>query len=241
MPQSDMTFESFVKHVSAYRFSHIMLHGEGESTIHPQFIEMINYLAAKGYQFQLTTNGTYPYPEKLLSLEKIIVSIDSLDPQVSKSIGRDNIRKPMAFVESCVVLGISTEVVSVVGATPVDDSIAVERWALGLGAQHRRQRLTSKDDYSKNYPSQFTEHKVFWARKVELPAHQSVNCSFVEQPLHRYITVAEKELPCCFIKDDRLFTSINDLQIAMGKGVVPAPCTGCHNLRPGKPITQATA
>lgn len=64
----------------------------GEPTLHPDFLELVEYAHVQGLRVSIVTNGysfiRNGFPKELKILELVGVSIDSLDPLQNKSIGR---------------------------------------------------------------------------------------------------------------------------------------------------------
>lgn len=237
MPQLDMSFADFQKHISeANEIDAVMLHGEGESTLHADFEKMLNYLHAKSIPVRLTTNGTYPYPERLIKLDKLIVSIDSLDQEQSQSIGRSNTKKAQDFVLAATKLKINLEIVSVTGTLEPIEFHQVALWAKSIGVPHRLQQLMNKPDYVKFYPSKFNSFPLH--RHIDKPAVKTasaLSCPYLaNKPMMKYITVQNKALPCCFIKDPTTFTSKDELAVSLATGIIPSTCTGCQNIKVDK-------
>lgn len=233
MPQLDMTYADFQKHVLATpNITYVMLHGEGESTLHADFESMLNFLHERNIPVRLTTNGTYPYPERLTKLERLIVSIDSLDQAKSAAIGRSNTKKAIEFVEACVDLKIPLEVVSVTGTMNPQEFHQVFLWASKLGVKHRLQKLMAKTDYVKFYPKDFNfGSSPAYQHTIAIPEKTKLTCVYVEKPLMKFITVQNKQLPCCFIKDPTSFSSTASIAADLNKGTVPATCEGCHVIK----------
>ena len=86
MPQADLTYERFAATLAAFPDTrHLELQGEGESLMHPRFLDMVAAARARDIRVSFITNGSYFRPEtpetieRLLDLgvEKISVSLES--------------------------------------------------------------------------------------------------------------------------------------------------------------------
>lgn len=83
MTQSDLPFERFEAALAAFSdLRHVELQGEGESLMHPRFLEMVELARSRGVKVSFITNGSFLAPEaveRLLGagIEKISVSMES--------------------------------------------------------------------------------------------------------------------------------------------------------------------
>lgn len=230
MPQEDIDYDVFRGIVDDYisrngKPEWLMLQGEGESTLHLRFEDMLDYLKEKNINTRITTNGTYSDPDKFKMFTKVVVSIDSINQDKSISIGRMNTEKAMQFVVDLVARRINTEVVSVANTLEGVELLKVREWARSVGASYRIQELMTKPDYSNVYPITF-----FPLKEKVVKTIQSLKCNYIEKPLMEYYTVDGKKLPCCFIKDTSKFDSIEKTKDQMDKKIVPSACSGCNYL-----------
>lgn len=83
MEQRDMDFQRFVEVLDTFAdLEHVELQGEGESLLHPRFLDMVAEARGRGIRVSFITNGSLldaELVERLLDLgiEKISVSIES--------------------------------------------------------------------------------------------------------------------------------------------------------------------
>ncbi len=220
MPQEDMSFDRFVNIIDAFRKQYgeptwVSLQGEGEPTLHPQFFEMLAYL--KPVKTMTITNGTYHHPEHLVGLiDRIGVSIDTLDENLSASYGRHNVQRTLSFIENlCSHMPITIMTVDYgQDMTKLKQYIEDHRFGWAI------QKLQTKKDYTKNY----TKLPI-----VDLnDTHRQVfRCGYLKTPIMRFFNVEGVEMPCCFIKDVSDFNSIETLHASLGSVVIPSLCEGC--------------
>ena len=60
MAQGDLPFERFEAALAAFpELKHIELQGEGESLLHPRFLDMVTAARARGIKISFITNGSF--------------------------------------------------------------------------------------------------------------------------------------------------------------------------------------
>jgi len=108
MRQSDLPFSRLEQALLAFpRLRHVELQGEGESLMHPRFVEMVELLRARGVRVSFITNGSYLTPETIRRLldagiEKISVSLESADPAEFQRIRGGRFEKVLRGLESLI-------------------------------------------------------------------------------------------------------------------------------------------
>ena len=220
MYQGDMTYPDFKRildeHIARYGVPEsVRLQGEGEPTLHKHFFDMAAHIRELGSIPLTITNGTYKHPEHFLGhFDNIGVSMDTLDEQVAKRIGRLDLSRVIRFIKT-LAKHIRITVWSVAIAT---DLPLVRRFCEEHGVAHVVQPLQPKFDYACNYPNLPQSGKVrkndFW-------------CRYIAHPLWRYYALDGTELPCCFIKDLSKYDGYEKMAAQVAEGITPEACVGC--------------
>lgn len=218
MQQKDMHWDTFVSIVNRYieRYGKptiVNLQGEGEPTLHPDFFKMAQWIVDQGIEVYSITNGTYRYPEKFIGLfSKLGVSLDTLDEDKARLIGRYKLPKVLDFINE---VGKHLKV-CIHSIEDGKNTQEISKWCTQHGHIHAVQPLQEKDDYAKNY---------------NIPRHiptVGFACGFLSSNRLRYFTVDGIELPCCHIKDISVYPGLDELiSVNTGKSW-PLCCSGCR-------------
>lgn len=229
MPQRHMdeaVFRGILARLSGHSGITVSLQGEGEPTLHPQFWPWVAAVREAGHRAYTITNGSRVDAALFDQwFDSVGVSIDTVDATEAERIGRHNVPKVLANFEALLqAMGPQRVVVHTVQyGQPMEALVAYLR---GLGVQrHVVQPLQVKDDYQRHYGNQLVQSP----RRPPAPARYQ--CGFLDSPRMRYFDIQGTEMPCCFIKDTALFTSIDDLRHALAARQVPPACAGCRELR----------
>ena len=220
MRQGDMSYDAFVGLLNAHIARSgvpalVSLQGEGEPTLHRDFLKMAELVRKAGSVPYTITNGTYKHPERLVGVfQRIGVSIDALDEAAASAIGRYNLRRVLAFVEQ-LTPHVEIVVHSVAHQVYTPPVVA---WCRAKGLRHVVQPLQGKPDYSRRYLP---------AQEVHAPERQ-FKCVYLERPRMRYYSLDGVEMPCCFIKDTSTFEGIPNMIRHHERGTWPRSCIGCH-------------
>jgi MoaA/NifB/PqqE/SkfB family radical SAM enzyme len=115
--------------------------GTGENALHPQFLEMVDYLRDEGIKLTMASNGyslnTIP-DEYLRTFHDVEVSIDFPAEQEQDLFrGRGNWRDVHAAMERCHDLGIEVSILATMMNTNYDRMDGLARLARSLGANLR--------------------------------------------------------------------------------------------------------
>ena len=215
LPQKNMElseFEEVLKRVPPRSVVH--LQGEGEPLLHPNIREMIALCREAGYRVTTTTNGTIPFDISLV--DKLHVSIDTLDADQNQKSGRDHFDKTMANVMKWIEKDKNKLLIR---TTDYGQDIS---GVMAFSAEHKVnimvQKLNQKEDYGICYivePMHIEETRV-------------PSCSIVQSG-DRYFNVDGMMLPCCFIKFPK--ETYEEIHHKFDQGQIPSSCTGCRNLR----------
>lgn len=106
MRQSDLPFERFAAALDAFPdLRHVELQGEGESLMHPRFLDMVELARSRGIKVSFITNGSYFLPDAIRRLldagiEKISVSIESPDAAEFQRIRGGKLDKVLRGIEA---------------------------------------------------------------------------------------------------------------------------------------------
>ncbi|MFT3859461.1 MAG: hypothetical protein QM742_18835 [Aquabacterium sp.] len=153
------------------------------------------------------------------------MSVDTLDPEEAERIGRHNLPKVLANVEA-LLAAMGPDRLAIHTVHYGQDIAPLQAWLRDRGVhRHIVQPLQIKDDYARRYAAQ----PVIVHRPRSLP--QQYRCSFLDTPRMRYFDIDGLEMPCCFIKDSSVYSSIDDLQRTLAQRQVPKACSGCRELR----------
>lgn len=229
MPQRHMAmpvYEQIIERLPQHAGITVSLQGEGEPTLHPQYWDMVRAARERGHQTYTITNGTrVDVAQFQAGINAVGVSIDTLDAAEAERIGRHNLPKVLANFEA-LLRAMGPQRVFVHTVRYGQDLAPLVAWLNALGVQrHIVQPLQLKDDYARRY----AEQPIVLHRQP--PALQHHRCAFLDAPRMRYFNIDGVEMPCCFIKDASVYTSIDDLRDTLARKQVPAACTGCRELR----------
>lgn len=220
MRQGDMPYAMFtdtlLRHVAHHGVPEtVSLQGEGEPTLHQDFFRMAEYVVGMGATPYTITNGTYKHPEHFREhFPQVGVSVDTIDAAAAQVIGRYNLPRVKAFVQS---LASHVKVVIHSVAHP-EHTPAVAAWCRENHYGHVVQPLQTKADYAIRYP-------------VPVPLAGPMgdfSCGYIESPQMRYYSLDAVELPCCFIKDTGAYEGIEAMQRHQSAGSWPKVCVGCR-------------
>lgn len=227
MPQADMTYELFEQRLQEHIALHdvpteVSLQGEGEPTLHRDFFRMAERVREIGSQPYTITNGTHKHPERFIGLfPRIGVSIDSLNADEAKKIGRYNLPRVLAFIEA-----LRNNVDVIVHSVAVSFAAReIALWCRQRRLAHVIQPLQAKADYRYRYPEKVRTKKLAGR----------FSCRYLAQPIMRYYTIAGIELPCPFIKDVAKFPGMPAMHDHQRCGTLAACCEGCRHAGTGVP------
>ena len=221
MRQGDMPYETFTALLERDIATHgipkvVSLQGEGEPTLHHDFLRMAEFVRQKGATAYTITNGTYKHPERLVGLfPRLGVSIDTLDEAAGERIGRHNLPRVLSFVEA---LAPHLHVV-IHSVTDRQQTPRIAEWCRQRGLQHITQPLQRKPDYSRYYAG---------TRANPQPPRGRFSCPYLARPKMRYYTLDGQEMPCCFIKDARGYEGAEAMARHQQSGTWPRCCVGCR-------------
>ena len=224
MPQRYMsmdTFASILARLPPGR-NRVSLQGEGEPTTHPHFWDMVAMLKARGAIPYTITNASVIDPVRTArEFPRIGVSLDTIDPQEARRIGRYKLERVMGNIRALVEAYGDPGRVIVHTVDYGQDLSAVSEWLAQLGiTKHYPQPLQTKDDYAYRYP-EMTPQRV---------GECHYRCRYLEAPLMLYYDIQGVEMPCCFIKDSAQFVSTTDIRDSLARRQIPACCSGCREL-----------
>lgn len=105
MEQRDLSFEQYETILAAFQgIEHIELQGEGESLLHPRFLDMVEMARERNIRISFISNGSLLNPEPVdrlltLGIDKISVSIESPDPDEFRRIRGGKLEKVIRNLE----------------------------------------------------------------------------------------------------------------------------------------------
>lgn len=228
------------RHMEMPVFAHIMgqlprhtgmtvsLQGEGEPTLHPSFWDMARAVREHGLRAYTITNGTRVDARQFAdALHSVGVSVDTLDAEEARRIGRYNLPKVLTNLESLVrSMGPGRVTVHTVRYGQDIEPLKVYLRSIGV-YQQIVQPLQVKDDYARRYAQQ---QVVVVVPPAARPLAR-YSCNFLDTPRMRYFNIDGVEMPCCFIKDTTGYTSADDLRQTLARRQIPVACSGCRELR----------
>lgn len=166
MPQEDLSWDTFERTLDALPdLEHVELQGEGESFLHPRFLDMVAALRERHVEVSFITNGSLITPARAdqlldLGVAKISVSIESPDPAQFRAIRGGKFEKVRRNLEHLLaerarrglerpVVGLS---ITVLKSTrdQLGDLFALYR-ELGLDGGITLQALQPMSGYSQHY------------------------------------------------------------------------------------------
>ena len=229
MPQRHMPMEKFLDILQRLPDSvrQVSLQGEGEPTTHNRFRDMVAAVQQRGMTPYTITNASLVRdPQWFAQVFPLIgISIDTLDAELSESIGRIKLHRALKGVDRLIgAMGAQRIVLHTVDfGQPLD---AILAWAQDKGfGKHVVQPLQGKADYVRSYRYKPPQREL----PSELPF--ALQCRYLERDHTSYYTLDGIELPCCFIKDTQSFSSAADLHASLAAGRVPPSCSGCREVR----------
>jgi MoaA/NifB/PqqE/SkfB family radical SAM enzyme len=222
MRQGDMPFEMFSdllqRHVSTHGVPRVVsLQGEGEPTLHHDFIRMAELVRSVGARPYTITNGTYKHPERMVGLfPQVGISVDTLDDEAGRKIGRYNLPRVLSFIEG--LAPHTTIVIHTVASK--EHTPRVAQWCKQKGYVHVVQPLQTKPDYTRRYRPDSQQPSVPQGR---------FSCGYLASPRMRYFSLDGVEMPCCFIKDTSQYEGMKAMEDHQRLGTWPACCVGCRH------------
>lgn len=171
MEQEDLPLARFREVLATFPdVEHLELQGEGESLMHPDFLEMVRSARARGTRVSLISNGSYLSPamiERLLELEieKISISMESADVETFRHIRGGKLEKVQRGLQTLMqertrrglvrpVVGLS---ITVLKDTQDHLPGILDLYRqLGLDGGVTLQPLSTMPPYIKNYPAELS-------------------------------------------------------------------------------------
>lgn len=231
-----MSFDVFKRIVDEWRDSphtvDFSLSGEGESLLHPQFWEFVDYIRqTTTHKVSVITNGSTLTDSNISlmcqKLDHVRVSLDTMDPALAERVGRHFHDRVVANIIRLAKTGMS---VSIMTTDFGQDIQPVRDFAKSLkqpNVSQASQPLQPKTDYANAYtmfarPIQFTPRKPSYV----------VCGNILSQSITMY-TVDGLKLPCCFIKDRSQYPGHDAVVEQMTNPTntdIPSCCLGCPRL-----------
>lgn len=228
MPQLHMSMDVFDTILTSLPPGHtVSLQGEGEPTIHPQFVAMTRKVIGAGHFPYTITNCSFGDPDVIADLfPQIGISLDTLDPNEAQRIGRNDLPKVIDNLNHLLKkMGPDRIILHTVHYGQKIEPIVKLVRETGI-RRHVVQPLQVKDDYRRRYPALPFDHGKW---------RYTLRCQYLQRPLMRYFNVTGRELPCCFVKDVTRFVSTAHTRTAMQQGELPECCSGCREIMMRKP------
>lgn len=231
-----MSFDTFKQIVDTWRdhpdVIDFSLSGEGESLLHPQFWNFVDYIrqTTKHLVSTISNGSTLTDTNIRLVAQKlhlIRVSLDTMDPELAESVGRHFHDRVVANIRRLVQEGVRVLIMT----TDFGQDIApVREFIRSLRSDNisqATQSLQSKTDYASVY-TMFAQPMQFIPRCTS-----TVMCGNILSDSIMMYTVDGVKMPCCFIKDQSVYPGYDVIVEQMTNPTntnVPECCTGCVRL-----------
>lgn len=226
MPQKHMGLDVYRRILDAApdELEYISLQGEGEPILNKSIWNMARLAKQRTITTYTITNAAYRLTDTLAKaidthFDRIGISLDTINTNFANRIGRVNLPKTIKTFER-LVDRMGSKRVDVYTVALSEKSVnEVSRYVEGFsGVRHIIQPIQSKDDYQINY------------RIHESRQNHNYRCRYLEDQIMRYFTVDGTEMPCCYIKNEENFQSIEDIIKILSAGELPLCCSGCREL-----------
>lgn len=208
------------------------LSGEGESLLHPQFWEFVQYIrSTTSHSVSVITNGSTLTPTNIQKLrdnmDVVRVSLDTMDPDLAEQVGRHFHTRVVQNIRMLVKTGLRVLVMTTDFGQDIEPVRQFVKSLKQPNVLHVVQQLQPKTDYASGYtmfakPIQFVPHK---------PSY--VQCSNIISNSIIMYTVDGLKLPCCYIKDRSAYPGYESMVMMMTdptNTTIPPCCTGCSLL-----------
>lgn len=227
------TYRRIIDEIDMYPVrSDISLSGEGESLLHPNFWEYVEYAKKTKHEVSVITNGSTLTSTNIAlikqNLTRVRVSLDTMDAELAKSVGRYYHERVVENIRELVRQQIQ---VIILTTNFGQDLSGVREFVKSLRSpkvQHAIQPLQTKKDYSSAYVGMPV---------VVPPIHRPnarVSCSNINPPKIIAYDVNGIKTPCCYIKDKQNYVGFDELTRLLttpGTDTVPQTCIGCKYLQ----------
>jgi MoaA/NifB/PqqE/SkfB family radical SAM enzyme len=226
MEQKDMSWDTFTTIIDKLKdTSVIKLQGEGEPTLWKYWWEGVDYVYSRGHIPYSIINGSVVDIEKIIKyFKRISISLDSIDEETCKSIGRHNVKKVM---QNILLLKSHKQTVVDVQITNVGQDLkSTLLWLKENNIFYNINQLSVKSDYVSVYPE---NKKIIF--KVPDDKAKAITCDFLNGNKNNpFYTIDGVELPCCYIKEPQGFSREAAL-LSFKDKIVPNHCLGCKHIR----------
>lgn len=223
MPQTHMPMERFTEILQSLPSGSyiVSLQGEGEPTAHPKFWEMAGLVTKLGkIPYTITNGSVIDASRAAVTLPRIGVSLDTLDPVEADQIGRYKLHKVLANLDALIAgMGPDRILIHTVDYGQAIQPLRDYLIARGMRS-HVVQPLQAKADYSYRYPG------LMRASTTEY----HYQCRYINERFMRFYDINGNHMPCGFIKDHRIFVSTDYIAQALLQSKVPESCVGCREI-----------
>lgn len=225
MPQQHMQqdiFDAILASLSKERCT-VSLQGEGEPTLHPNFLALAKQVVKANKIPYTITNGSNIDPVLIAELfPQIGVSLDTVTPEEANRIGRHDLKRVLSNLDRLLEhMAPDRIIVHTVNYGQPMEQLQTFLQDRGL-IRHVIQPLQAKDDYRQRYPG-------YLKQSGNEPIYH-FHCRYLQQPLMRYFDVTGREMPCRYIKDTSRFVTTKDIRISLIQKKVPECCIGCREI-----------
>lgn len=225
MPQQHMlqeVFDGILASLPEGRCT-VSLQGEGEPTLHPDFLALARQVAEAGKTPYAITNASNIDPVPIAELfPQIGVSLDTVAPDEAQRIGRHDLKRILPNLDRLLEhMAPDRIIVHTVNYGQSMEPLRTFLQERGL-VRHVIQPLQTKDDYRQRYPG--------YLKQSGIEPVYHFRCRYLQQPLMRYFDVTGREMPCRYIKDTSRFVTTEDIRLSHMQRKVPGCCIGCREI-----------
>lgn len=217
MKHIHMASECFEKIVQAEKFpTMLLLQGTGEPLLHPSFWTMVAYAKERGHRISIITNGSQEIDlSRLLSLDNIGFSLDTLDEELARKSGRTSPSQTIKHLLACHIL--TPKKIKLYAVNYGQDLDPLKAFAKEHHLSLTIQNLQPKKSYQAHYTTQPLPYTTF-------------QCSYLENEKMHYYFVDGVKAPCCFMINATKVLPTKQIQQHLSQKNVPSCCTQCGEL-----------
>lgn len=212
-----MDFEKFRYLVDQIKHpSFIKLQGTGEAMLHPEFDKCVIYAKQKGHFTEIITNGTIKITDnRLLYLDSIGFSIDTLDEKQAFTSGRKNLDQVVDnFLDLYKRAPTKCKIFSVFYGQDISSlQLFVKKYQI----PHIIQNIQYKTSYQTKY-------------KTKKYSYEKYECKYINENRMEYFFADGTLAPCPYMIEVKDVLSKEQITKMFSMQVVPKCCEQCGEL-----------
>ncbi|MBI2842184.1 MAG: radical SAM protein [Armatimonadetes bacterium] len=208
--------------------------GTGENALHPQFVEIVDYLLNRGIKLSIASNGysLNSIPDECLkAFHDVEVSVDfPTEEEQDRFRGTGNWRDIHAAVERCTAMGIEVSILATLMSTNYDKMDGLARLARSLGCNLRVNvyQPVRADRFRLSYEQFWEGYRRLFGSSLLVSCSEPVVCSVIGlgpavSPcgLRSVRITPERHIAPCVYWPENMLT-IDDLK-RLGRDVLRSP------------------